>query len=128
MRLLDSIKGRTVVVLVVFLSISHFFGLWLYVLKSEEATTLLHDALLAEQIALMTRLAERLPVAERDRMLEALSGPTVRMSDTRSATLGQGLPEGSRAHALGTFWLFFWVEPHTKASGFRFRQTVESPA
>lgn len=100
MRLLDTIKGRTVVVLVVLLSVSHLLGLWLYVQKSEEATTLLHDALLAEQIALMTRLAERLPAAERGRMLEALSGPTVRMSGTHLAALGEGHREGSRAHAF----------------------------
>lgn len=105
--LFDSIKGRVVVILVVFLTVSHLVSLWLYVQKSEEATTLLHDALLAEQIALVARLAERLPVAERGPMLEALSGPTVRMVGTPSAALGQDLPEGSRAHAfehlLGVF-------------------------
>ena len=105
--LFDSIKGRVVVVLVAFLTVSHLVGLWLYVQKSEEATTLLHDALLAEQMALIARLAERLPAAERSAMFDALSGPTVRMSAAPSATLGQDLPEGSRAHVfehlLGVF-------------------------
>jgi signal transduction histidine kinase len=103
----DTIKARVVAILLVFLSLSHVIGLWLYVQKSEEATTLLHDALLAEQIALVTRLAERLPPADRAPMLSALSGPTVRMTETPVAELGPALPEGSRGHAfehlLGVF-------------------------
>lgn len=105
--LFDSIKARVVAVLVVFLSLSHVIGLWLYVQNSEQATTLLHDALLAEQIALVTRLAERVPPEERAAVLTALSGPTVRMTETSSPELGEALPEGSRAHAfehlLGVF-------------------------
>lgn len=107
MRLFDTIKGRAVVVLVVFLSLSHLLGLWLYVQKSEEATMLLHDALLAEQIALIAGVAERLPSDERERMLSYLTNPTVRPLKAPSAALGQPFPEGSRAHTfehlLGVF-------------------------
>ena len=103
----DTIKGRVVAVLVLFLSASHVLGLWLYAQKSEQAATLLHDALLAEQIALVIRLAERLPAAERPAMLQALSGPTVRIALTPSDAVRQPLPEGTRAHAfehlLGVF-------------------------
>jgi len=103
----DTIKGRVVAVLVLFLSASHVLGLWLYAQKSEEAATLLHDALLAEQIALVVRLAERLPAAERPAMLQALSGPTVRIALTPADAARQSLPEGTRAHAfehlLGVF-------------------------
>ena len=103
----DTIKGRVVTVLFLFLSASHVLGLWLYAQKSEAATTLLHDALLAEQIALVIRLAERLPAAERPAMLQALSGPTVRIALTPSDTTRQPLAEGTRAHAfehlLGVF-------------------------
>lgn len=105
--LFDTIKGRVVAVLVLFLSASHVLGLWLYAQKSEEAATLLHDALLAEQMALIIRLAERLPAAERPAMLEALSGPTARITLPPSDAARQPLPEGSRAHAfehlLGVF-------------------------
>ncbi|MGE0853759.1 MAG: ATP-binding protein [Hyphomicrobiaceae bacterium] len=105
--LFDTLKGRVVAVLVLFLSASHVLGLWLYAQKSEEAATLLHDALLAEQIALIIRLAERLPAAERPAMLEALSGPTARITLPPSDAARQPLPEGSRAHAfehlLGVF-------------------------
>ncbi len=109
--LFDTIKGRVVGTLVVFLSLSHLIGLWLYVQKSDEATTLLHDALVAEQIALITRLAERLPAAERGRMLDALSGPTVRIMETRSTALGEAPGEGSRAHAFEHFLGVFLDRP-----------------
>ncbi|MBX9589266.1 MAG: HAMP domain-containing protein [Hyphomonadaceae bacterium] len=104
----DTVKGRVVAVLVLFLSGSHILGLWLYAQKSEEAATLLHDALLAEQIALVTRLAERLAVEERPAMLQALSGPTVRIALAPPEALRrQPLPEGTRAHTfehlLGVF-------------------------
>lgn len=106
-KVFDTIKGRVVVVLLLFLSASHVLGLWLYAQKSEEAATLLHDALLAEQIALVIRLAERLPPAERPAMLQVLSGPTVRITITPSDAARQPLPEGTRAHAfehlLGVF-------------------------
>lgn len=98
--LLDTIKGRVIVVLVLFLSASHVLGLWLYAKKSEEAATLLHDALLAEQIALIVKLAERLPSNERSAMLEALSSPAVRISLTSTDTVRWPLPEGTRAHAF----------------------------
>ena len=103
----DTIKGRVVAVLVLFLSASHVLGLWLYAQKSEEAATLLHDALLAEQIALVIRVAERLPATERPAMLQALSGPTVRITLTPTDAVRQPLPEGTRAHTfehlLGVF-------------------------
>ena len=105
--LFDTIKGRVFAVLVVFLSASHVLGLWLYALSSEQAATLLHDALLAEQIGLVTRVADRLPMAERAAMLQALSGPTVDIAMTPSGALRPSLPEGSRAHVfehlLGVF-------------------------
>lgn len=91
----DTIKGRVIVVLVLFLSASHVLGLWLYAKKSEEAATLLHDALLAEQIALIVKLAERLPYTERSATLEALSSPAVRISLTSTDTVRWPLPEGT---------------------------------
>ena len=110
--LLDTIKGRLVVVLVVFLSMSHLLGLWLYVQKSEEATTLLHDALLAEQIAVLTRLAERLPARRARAHASGLERPDpADCRDTRSTAFGQGPPEGSRAHAFEHFLAIFLDRP-----------------
>src|SRR3990170_3701643 len=101
--LFDTIKGRLVVVLISFLSLSHLLGLWLYVQKSDEATTLLHDALLAEQIALMTRLVDRFPAVERGVVIEALSGPIIRIQQAQPTAPAHIHAEGSRAHTLEHF-------------------------
>lgn len=102
-EILDSIKGRVIVILLVFLSLSHLVGLWLYAERSEVATALLHDALLAERIALISKLAERTPVGERASLLNLVSGPLVRFSQSPAPSLGQALPEGSRPHLFEHF-------------------------
>lgn len=107
----DTIKGRVVVVLVVVLSLSHMLGLWLYVLKSEESTALLHDALLAEQVALVARLTELLPNSERSNTIQALSTPGVRLSYERAPVIKQGGDEGTRAHAFEHLLSMFLDRP-----------------
>ncbi len=97
-KVLDSVKGRIIVILLVFLSLSHLAGLWLYAGRSEAATTLLHDALLAERVALISKLVERTPAADRPALLELVSGPVVRFSQPIEAALGESLPEGTRPH------------------------------
>ena len=39
-QVLDSVKGRIIVILLVFLSLSHLAGLWLYAGRTDAATTL----------------------------------------------------------------------------------------
>ena len=106
-QVLDSIKGRVIIILLVFLSLSHLVGLWLYAERIEVATALLNDALLAERIALISKLAERTPVGERASLLKLVSGPFVRFSQIPTAALNETLPEGTRAHnfehLLGVF-------------------------
>ena len=97
-RVFDSIKGRIFLVLLVFLSLSHLLGLWLYAARSEVTTTLLHDALLAERIALISRLVNVTPLSERASLLELVSGPLAGFSRSADASLGEVLPEGSRPH------------------------------
>lgn len=97
-KVLDSVKGRIIVILLVFLSLSHLAGLWLYAGRSEAATTLLHDALLAERVALISKLVERTPAADRPALLKLVSGPVVRFSQPNEAALGESLPEGTRPH------------------------------
>jgi len=57
-RYFDSIKGRVVAAFVVFVTLAHMGGLWLYSVRSEAAIDLLHDTLVAEQVALLVRVAE----------------------------------------------------------------------
>ena len=94
----DSIKGRIFLVLLAFLSLSHLLGLWLYAARSEATTTLLHDALLAERVSLISRLVNLTPVSERASLLEQVNGPLARFSQSADGSLGSSLPEGSRPH------------------------------
>ena len=49
--MLKSLKSRVLLVLVVWLALSHLASLWLYARKHEEAASLLQDALVADKIA-----------------------------------------------------------------------------
>ena len=97
-QILDSIKGRVIIVLLVFLSLSQLIGLWLYAQRSNMTTGLLHDALLADCIASISKLAERTPVHERAAILSLVSGPLIRFSMASGPSLGETLPEGTRLH------------------------------
>ena len=110
-QVLDSVKGRIILILLVFLSLSHLAGLWLYAERSEAATTLLHDALLAERVALISKLVERTPTAERPALLTLVSGPFVRFSQPGEAALSEMLPEGTRPHLFEHLMSVFLNRP-----------------
>ncbi len=97
-QILDTIKGRFIIVLLVFLSLSHLIGLWLYAQRSEMTAGLLHDALLADCIASISKLAERTPVGERMSVLQLVSSPLVQFSMSPAPTSSRTLPEGTRLH------------------------------
>jgi signal transduction histidine kinase len=99
-HVIDTIKGRVIIVLLVFLSLSHLIGLWLYAQRSDMTAGLLHDALLADCIASISKLAERTPLQERMSVLQLVSGPLVRFSVSSGPSLSQTLPEGTRLHSF----------------------------
>lgn len=90
----DTVKGRVIIILLVFLSLSHLMGLWLYAQRSDVTTGLLHDALLADCIASISKLAESTPIEKRASVLALVSGPLLRFSvsstaSSSNASLGQ---------------------------------------
>ena len=96
--MLQSLKSRVLLVLIVWLALSHLGGLWLYARKHEEAASLLQDALLAERIALVTRLVEHARPEERESLLKIIDSPLVKVIP---GGLDRELPpyvEGSRPH------------------------------
>lgn len=97
-QMFDTVKGRVIIVLIIFLSLSHLMGLWLYAQRSNVTTGLLHDALLADCIASISKLAENTPTEKRAPVLELVSGPLLRFSISSNASLGQGQQEGTRLH------------------------------
>jgi signal transduction histidine kinase len=123
--LVDTIKGRVTVVLVIVLSASHILGLWFYANRSDEAATILHDALLAEQIALVVRFAEQLPINERQTALAAMSSPAVRLSTTQRDTTRWPLPEGSRGHNFEHLLSAFLDRRMREGIGLNFSETKE---
>lgn len=105
--ILDSMKGRAIGALVLFLALSHLLALLVYINRSEDANNLLHDALVADQIALVAKLAEKLPDSDRSRILGLVDAPSLHVSRAAEPTLSSGLPEGTRPHIfehlLGAF-------------------------
>lgn len=99
-KILDSVRGRILLVVLLFVSISHIAGLWFYVQRSDASTTLLHDALLAERISLISKLVEKTPPSDIPALLEMLSGPVAGFSQSPEAAAGDEPPEGSRPHLL----------------------------
>ncbi len=99
-RLYDTLKARVAIVMLVGLSLAQAFSLALYVRNSEQATTLLHDALLAERAAIVVRLAEVLPVEQRAQILAKLGTRNGKASPVQQPTLDETLPDMQRAHAF----------------------------
>ena len=98
MSFFHSMKGQAITALVVFLAASHLLALFIYISKSEAATNLLHDALVAEQIALVAKLIGRLPDVDRARIIGLFDAPSLRVVETSKRSLGGGLQEGTPPH------------------------------
>jgi signal transduction histidine kinase len=99
-NILDSVRGRILLVVLVFVSISHIVGLWIYAQRSDASTTLLRDAMLAERISLIVRLVERVPSRDVPTLLKLVSGPVAGFSLSTVTAAGEEPPEGSRTHLL----------------------------
>jgi len=97
---LNTIKGRVIVVLVVFLSLAHAMGLWLYAQRTDMTAGLLHDALLADCIAAITKLADGAAPSSRPALLANVSGPLLHFSMSEPPAILQTLPEGTRLHSF----------------------------
>ena len=96
--MLNTLKSRVLVVLVVSLALSHLAGLWLYARKHEEAASLLQDALIADRIALTIRLLEDTTPEDRERLIERLASPLVTVAIRATAVEPAPVIEGTRPH------------------------------
>jgi signal transduction histidine kinase len=99
-RILDTIKGRLVLILVVNVILAHVFGLWLYVKRSEAAIELLYDTLVAERIALMVKLVDATPVDDRARIMVAVSLP-METVETAPQQSSMERSAAARSHVIG---------------------------
>lgn len=98
--MLKSLKSRILLILVAWLAVSHIASLWLYARKHEEAATLLQDALIADRIAVTTRLLEGADAAERTRLLKRLESPLVKVTARQAVAASAPIVEGTRPHTF----------------------------
>lgn len=96
--MLGTLKSRVLLVLVVWLAAAQLASLWLYARKHEEAATLLQDALVADRLALTTRLLDGVSETERRRLVEKLSSPLFEISAEPATSAKQQTIEGARPH------------------------------
>lgn len=97
---LNSVAGRTILVLLIGLTISHFASLLVYTTESGEAFNLLRDRLVAERMAMITRLVEETPRSKRDEILAALDSPGLRVAEGPRGPIAGGSQESERPHIL----------------------------
>lgn len=94
----DTMKGRAVAALVVFLAASHLLALLVYARMSEDANNLLHDALVAEQIATVVKLIEAAPSSDSEQIIGLMDAPNLHVATASTRALPGELPEGTRGH------------------------------
>lgn len=103
-RFLDSIKGRVGIAFVIFVGLANMAGLWLYSVRSEVAINLLHDALVAERIATMVRIAD-VQSKKPDAIAALVHGNDPR--DVANGSQTKAILDGDRSdllrHLVGTF-------------------------
>ncbi len=75
----DSIAARTILVLLLGLTVSHIASMAIYYSDRADALASLGGSQIVERIAAITRLMEGSAVAERERVIEAVNGPTLRV-------------------------------------------------
>ena len=98
--LLNSMAGRSILVLLIGLSLSHVASLWVYTAERGEALNLLRDQLIAERIALIARLIEESPQSERKRILAIVDSPTLRVTEGSREFVAVGADELQHSHIL----------------------------
>ncbi len=85
----ESIAGRTVLVLLVGLTLSHVISMVIYSSDRADALTILGGGQVAERIATIARLVEETAPADRPRILKAVNSPTLRVTWSRESEVRQ---------------------------------------
>ncbi len=83
----DSIAGRTLFALLLGLTFAQFASIAIYYSDRADALASLGGSQIVERIAAISRLVERAPADERERIIEAVNGPTLRVAWSRESPL-----------------------------------------
>ncbi len=96
----DSIAARTILVLLLGLTVSHVASMAIYYSDRADALASLGGSQIAERIAAISRLMEGSIVAERERVVEAVNGPTLRVTLSPDSLLQDSEPDDWRARLM----------------------------
>ncbi len=121
----DSIAARTMLVLLLGLTVSHVASLAIYYSDRADALASLGGSQIAERIAAIGRLMEGSSAAERERVVEAVNGPTLRVTWGRQSLLSEGASDDWRARLMERVLLFHLGD--VEAGRLRVRYADASP-
>lgn len=83
----DGIAGRTLLALLLGLTFAQFASIAIYYSDRANALASLGGSQIVERVAAVSRLVERTPATERERIVKALNGPTLRVAWSRESPL-----------------------------------------
>ncbi len=92
MRALDTLVGRTILVSLIGITLTHVLSLWSYEVALEQELTLAHETRLADRLVAITRSLKLAGVAERDEVAHQLSGGPIEVHWSRTERAIAGGP------------------------------------
>ena len=90
----ESLPGRTVLVLVVGLTLSHLASMALHYTEGSDSYALLEARRIAERMAVITLLMEDASPGERARILKAVDDPALRVTWSQDSSISESTPDG----------------------------------
>ena len=96
MRALDTLVGRTILVSLIGITLTHALSLWSYEAALEQELTLAHETRLADRLVAIARSLGSLPVAGRDAVAHQLSGGPIEVHWSQSERAIAGGPGAGR--------------------------------
>jgi len=101
MQLVDTLSGRAFVLILGLLIASNAAALWLYGQRHDGAMDALNDVMVAEQVAIVIQLMDRLPAQQRKAVAGALSGSMLHVPAGERAKLATNEIGKPRAARIG---------------------------
>jgi signal transduction histidine kinase len=108
----DTVAGRTLVALILGLAVSHILSMALYFTDRTTALLLTGGEHIADRVVTISRIIERSPSAERDRIVELAEESRLRISLSGLSTISTEQPDGWQARVLRSK-----LEAHLDESG-----------
>ncbi|CFX23709.1 putative Sensor histidine kinase [Candidatus Filomicrobium marinum] len=122
-RNLDTLRGRAFILIFALLLASNAAALVLYSYRHNDAMDALHDAMFAEQVAIVVQLMDRLPPSHRPEVATALTGTMLGVSTENIEPLPTPKEEHARAGRITRLINSFLDRPPSDPIGVRFGES-----